>query len=332
MRLVRNTAVSGIEDLIRQYEVNPTDILDEVGFTHAQLTDLDVFISYTKVAELLELAALKCNEPWFGLQLASIHNELTLGDFSMYLAHQATFKDAMRCASQYIASHATGIEFTTATDSDYVTIKMILNFAHKQNCNQLMQLSVGEAFNVGLLYGSQKPSHEFKLCLQQSQPASLESLPEKYQGWVHFDCEFDGVVFSGAFVNAKPTPSPEIMRQYFEGRMETQEVTADQSIRALTKKMITTMLPQGIKNIDPIAGALNLHPRILQKRLQEEGTSFRQLLQETRTEIACLRLQADTVNITQVAFSVGYKDVANFSRNFKEWTGYSPTDWRKRNT
>ncbi|WP_223464182.1 helix-turn-helix domain-containing protein [Pseudomonas sp. GL-RE-26] len=70
----------------------------------------------------------------------------------------------------------------------------------------------------------------------------------------------------------------------------------------------------------------------LQKRLQAEGSRFSQLLQETRLEIAKQNLLRDKTSITDLALNLGYADVSVFSRHFKQWTGFSPRNWRAQQT
>jgi AraC-like DNA-binding protein len=70
---------------------------------------------------------------------------------------------------------------------------------------------------------------------------------------------------------------------------------------------------------------------VLQKRLQQQGVSFRQLLQTTRREIAQQLLQHGHISVTDLALNLGYAEVSIFSRHFKQWTGHSPRQWRQLN-
>jgi len=93
--------------------------------------------------------------------------------------------------------------------------------------------------------------------------------------------------------------------------------------------IIGQTLPSGECSIDRVATSLGLHPRVLQKRLNKEGSTYAQLLQQTRLAIAKQHLSFKSMTITDLALNLGYADVSVFSRNFKRWTGRSPRDWQQ---
>jgi AraC-like DNA-binding protein len=71
--------------------------------------------------------------------------------------------------------------------------------------------------------------------------------------------------------------------------------------------------------------------RTLQRRITEEGTTFRQLLNETRHELVRQYLGNASVEITEAAFLVGYEDPNSFYRAFRSWEGKTPVEWRAAN-
>jgi AraC-like DNA-binding protein len=70
--------------------------------------------------------------------------------------------------------------------------------------------------------------------------------------------------------------------------------------------------------------------RTLQRRLQAEGTSFQQLLDDTRREMAQLYLRRPDASIKRVAEQLGFEDPSNLFRACKRWFGESPGAYRAR--
>jgi AraC-like DNA-binding protein len=87
----------------------------------------------------------------------------------------------------------------------------------------------------------------------------------------------------------------------------------------------------GFPSLNTVARRLHTSPRSLHRQLHDAGTSFQQLLDETRAALAVEHLRNPATTVEALAFQLGYTDVANFRRAFRRWTGGSPADWRRRN-
>jgi AraC-like DNA-binding protein len=99
-------------------------------------------------------------------------------------------------------------------------------------------------------------------------------------------------------------------------------------IAGVTQKIIE-FLPTGDCNRDKVASALGLSPSALQSKLSQRGTTFQQLLEDTRKDLASSYLKQAARSVTEVTFLLGFSDTSNFTRAFKRWTGVSPTDFRQ---
>jgi AraC-like DNA-binding protein len=80
-----------------------------------------------------------------------------------------------------------------------------------------------------------------------------------------------------------------------------------------------------------VAKELGMSERTLQRRITEEGTTFRELLNQTRHELVREYLRDESVEITEAAFLVGYEDPNSFYRAFRAWEGKTPAEWRALN-
>ena len=79
-----------------------------------------------------------------------------------------------------------------------------------------------------------------------------------------------------------------------------------------------------------VARALALSPRTLARRLEEAGTSFTGLVDETRRALAEQYLQRTDYSVAEVAYLVGFAEASSFNRAFRRWTGGPPGDARGR--
>ncbi|HSO34361.1 MAG TPA: helix-turn-helix domain-containing protein [Labilithrix sp.] len=81
---------------------------------------------------------------------------------------------------------------------------------------------------------------------------------------------------------------------------------------------------------EAIAAALQMSARTLQRRLEDEGTRFSVVLELARERVARRLLADRALPLGEVAYQVGFADLASFSRAFKRWTGLPPGAFRRR--
>ena len=77
-----------------------------------------------------------------------------------------------------------------------------------------------------------------------------------------------------------------------------------------------------------MASELFMSSRTLQRKLEDEGTSYNDVLNETRRELALRYIKEESLPLTEVSFLLGFSDSAAFSRAFKRWQGLSPSEYR----
>ncbi len=107
-------------------------------------------------------------------------------------------------------------------------------------------------------------------------------------------------------------------------RLNNQETRSMQVQRRIIKRM-TAELP----NITEIARELGLSERSLQRELAAEKTSFRELLDKTRCELAVKHLQNEKVSVAEISFLLGFSEPSAFHRFFKRQTGRTPQSFRE---
>jgi len=100
------------------------------------------------------------------------------------------------------------------------------------------------------------------------------------------------------------------------------------SMTGIVKWILKRSLTGDRVEIQNVANELRMSERTLQRRLNDEQTSFKQLLQEARHELAREYLSNLYLDIKEVAFLVGYKDQSSFYRAFRGWEGITPLNWR----
>jgi AraC-like DNA-binding protein len=92
---------------------------------------------------------------------------------------------------------------------------------------------------------------------------------------------------------------------------------------------IVEKLPDGPPGQQQIAAALHVSNRTLQRKLREEGTTFKELLKDTRMQLAQKYLRSPGRSVVETAYLLGFSEPSTFSRAFKRWTGVAPAQYRE---
>ena len=98
--------------------------------------------------------------------------------------------------------------------------------------------------------------------------------------------------------------------------------------RKEVEQAIEPMLGSGDVSIDRVARDLGMSRQTLYRRLKAEGVTFEAILDAKRRQLAMRYLRLDRLSVKAAAYRLGFSDPAAFSRAFKRWTGFSPSEFR----
>lgn len=91
---------------------------------------------------------------------------------------------------------------------------------------------------------------------------------------------------------------------------------------------VASSLP-GATDVAEVAAAMHMSSRTLQRRLEQENTTFSDVLDRARLDVARRALATEGTTLTEIALQLGFSDLATFTRAFKRWTGMPPGQWRR---
>ena len=95
------------------------------------------------------------------------------------------------------------------------------------------------------------------------------------------------------------------------------------------RQQIVRGLDSGKITREDVAKRLHMSVRTLQRRLDDNGIVFSDLVDEIRKEMAKSYLQAGELTLTEIGFLLGFAEQSSFTRAFKRWTGQTPLEFRR---
>lgn len=146
---------------------------------------------------------------------------------------------------------------------------------------------------------------------------------------VHFDQPYSGILITAEQLE---TPFPQanrdmlkLLQQQAEQQLQQQETTEQKKpVTQQVNNLIRLMINNSIPSKELIAEQLSVSSRTLQRQLESEGQSYKQLLQKIRQEMAEHYLKNTSLSVETISQKVGFADARSFQRSFKQWTGETP--------
>ena len=152
-----------------------------------------------------------------------------------------------------------------------------------------------------------------------------------FQTTVHFSRGENALVLPAALLDtpcARAEPAlVAVLDQYAADRLERAPGTNNFANRV--RMVIADELQGGEPTTTRVAARLRMSVRTLNRLLANEGTSHRQMLETLRQELATRHLASDLMSTSEIAFLLGFSELASFHRAFKRWTGVTPATFRK---
>ncbi|MCA0936626.1 AraC family transcriptional regulator [Vibrio alginolyticus] len=331
MYIVRSGAADKFDSLVSELGQNPIEIMKQVGLSAAQFRDPDTYIANSRLAELLENAAILCQEPMFGVLLAQRQSASALGDLSMLVARAKTVREALMLANDYLYLQSSGVKFSMTPQDEWMKLCLSIDTYSNQITTQLMQISVMQMarFVANLL---NIDMNSFTLHLTQignieNRSSSYANLPK-----IRFGEKFNGIMLKTGLLDTRNHQDEEALDRHFQEHLKYLQNRYPNNLSDQARDMIGRLLPTGECSVEQVARALDMHPRMLQIRLKEHGENYSNLLRQVRQNFAERRLNENIQSITDIALQLGYAETAVFSRHFRKWTGKSPRQWRKDQT
>lgn len=167
--------------------------------------------------------------------------------------------------------------------------------------------------------------------LRQPEPPAAAAWRELFRAPVVFGAAADRLCFSDDEWHAPMQTADAALARLLEdhARILAQRLPVPTAgFRADVQQAITAALPEG-GSVEAVARALHMSVRTLQRKLVATGTTFRELADAVRAQLAEEYLADGSVSTAEVAFLLGFSDQSSFNRAFRRWTGQSPGRWRR---
>lgn len=325
---VRALSLSYFEAFATNQGLNPREMLRRASLPAELLQHQEGILSYRRFALLLELCARETENPLFGLQYGLFQGVSIFGPL-FYLIHNASnVGEALAELRQHYSLQNGAAEVGFEISGDLAVLSYHVSDSDITGLAQAEELATGIGIQLLRTLIGQHWQPDVVL-LRHAPLASPESYRKSLGLLPTFSANCPGLVFDARALTQPLASADQALHNLMGRHVERMEHLSTDEMPRYVRLLLRNLLPSGRVTIEKIADCMAFTPRTLQRRLAEEGTSFQQLLDDTRQGMAKNYLEDASISIAQMAGLLGYGDLTAFCRAFQRWFGMSPREWKR---
>jgi AraC-like DNA-binding protein len=310
---------------LKGYSQIPPAVLAEL-----EALDPDKRVPIKTVHDLLRMAVELTQDPDLGLKAA---RELTPGDHGAleYAARSAsTWRDTLLCVARYTRLLNDALRYSLKEDGQWAHIQLESSVEMPRTAADFQSA----AFHVSSRFlwpPSSVPN--FTVSFMHARPENVQEYERTFGPCaLHFEAPWSGFTIPRSYLD-QPVVSADpklhaLIRSHAEALLA--ELPRAKSVTEKVRELVADELAGGSPSISRVANNLNMTTRTLARRLEEEDTTFRQLVDDLRQRLAIRYVGDSELPLSEVAFLLGFSQLAAFHRAFKRWTQHTPLDYRRR--
>jgi AraC-like DNA-binding protein len=324
--LIRSATLTHYPEVAQSVGIDPRAMMRRVRLPLECLERPDLRIAVTSMRRLLEASAAASGVEEFGLLMAERGALANLGPVALVVREQATIGDALKALARFIHIHHEGMRLLIDQLGDVVTLTIRLRGGLPRAIRQGSEMALGSLHRIiRSLAGEDWQPVEAHLA--HPPPRNRKYYRSFFGCPVIFNAENDALVISARDLE-RPIPSAHpLIAHYLEKRVEAIDVRPRQWDERVAE-VVRALLTNGDCSVDSVAEHFGCTRRTIHRHLAECGTSFSEILDAERSDLALRLIEDRSRPLASVAEMLGFSAQSAMARWFKGRFGRSVTEWR----
>ncbi|MFK8041079.1 AraC family transcriptional regulator ligand-binding domain-containing protein [Congregibacter sp.] len=293
----------------------------------------ETYISGYQQLQIMQNGRELLGSPDFGLRLGEQLHPSAHGPLGYLALCSPDLRSALFALRDYLPLRLPWVAIDINVSQE--SIHCELRFQMSVDDNSFAQITVTECFAMVMQSFVEavlrRPATEAMINFAHHEPTHAHCYEQFLHAPYRFETEQNSYILPGQLANAANATSDNASFRLTQQLCNSLLEQTPRSSSSMADRVRTLMLLRPIESIaEPdIAQALFVSKRTLGRRLEAEGTSFRQLKDQFLAELARRYLMEPRQTVEAVAASLGYHDAAAFRKAFKRWTGMTPKLYRQ---
>ena len=331
LKFMQSTVLGGYRELALKLGLNPIALLRRLNIDRRALTDPDLLIPTRSFVELLEISAILANCPNFGLQFSMGHGAKVLGPLGILALNEPNVGQTLATISHNFHLYHEGLDAQFIIVDGVAQMSLIVDLVLLSSTRQIAEFSIGVGVNhMRMLLGNEwNPADIY---FTHPAPADISLHQQVFKSPIHFKQDFSAWTFDEDDAKKTVLNADDLTRRYMLRYIKSIEELHGNDLVSITRRVIRDLLSSGRCDKTLTSRHMAIAPRTLQRKLSEQGYSFRQLIEEVRATLAVQLISNSHKPLSEVAEMVGFSELSAFSRFFQRIYGKSPSSFRSENS
>lgn len=324
--------VDNLADAMRGCGENPLPLLERYGLDAARLAEPRARLSIPRYMRLGHSAIQQCGEPGLGLLMGRCSRMSQLGLAGVTAAQAPTVREAARAMIRFEPLYAANYRGQSSLHEDKHGAWLRFYSISPYNAyNRFVVDSVLASWAQQLNRLAQQPVSVEKVQIEFSAPVYAAQYAELFACPVEFASEHNQLRLNQQTLNLRnPEHCPGTWRHLLEiCEGELQQLTRTRNLRERITQLLGPLLHGREPDLAEVAARLQLPTWTLRRKLAEEGTQFRTILNDTRRDLAMAYIRDTELAFGEIAYLLGFASAEAFQRAFKRWIQLTPGEYRR---
>ncbi|AZC19511.1 Transcriptional regulator, AraC family [Pseudomonas sp. CMR5c] len=325
--------VHSLADAVRSHGQDPVPLLEQYGLDSARLAEAGARLSIPRYMRLGHGAIQLTGDPALGLRMGRLSRLSQAGLAGVTAAQAPTVREAARCLTRFEALYGSNYrgQSSFCEDADGAWLRFY-SISPYNAYNRFVVDSIISGWLQQLSNLAGQALHAQRIDIEFQQPDYHEAYALLGPATVHFGAERNQLRLDQASLALRnPEHCPSTWRHLLLlCERELEQLTRTRSLRERIIQLLGPLLNGGREpDLEEVAARLKLPTWTLRRKLAEEGTQFRAILNDTRRDLAMTYIRDTELAFGEIAYLLGFASAEAFQRAFKRWNGQTPGEFRR---
>ncbi|CZF86860.1 AraC family transcriptional regulator [Grimontia marina] len=336
------SALSGwlipITRAMKSFDIDPVETLEIFGISPSEVNDPEGRVCVQSMGNVFAYCNNKVGNRVFNIEVAKSFHPSVLHALGYAVQSAYSLQEAMERVAQYkrVVSNCCNMYAFEEGEDDFVADFEV--YRYSDSGRQVLTPHMIEAFLATLVKLSRDiVGRDFKPIKIQYNFDSLglgdncDVVAEFFDCPIEYNCERNAVVMDREIARSQAFGSNPVMNQLHLDVLNKFMCRVDKTnLSYQIENRIVEELPLGAPSQSDVAKQLGLSLRNLQRKLSDQGTCYKDILESTRKRLTMNYIKQPHLSISEIGYLVGFSNVANFNRAFRRWQGCAPGEYRHR--